>query len=171
MKCFKCGNKEGRVRVPSLEKKACDQCFKQIIERRFNRAVRKLGLEEVIVKLERPSDRVLLHLLKKRAGRVREFKVKVNNESNVNQSTLDDLCVNILKSFFKDEEFVIEQPAPLGSISEYELREYARIEGLDFKGNPRGGEEELIHEFIMELDERRPGVMYSIKDFMKKLID
>lgn len=170
MKCYKCGYHKARVRVPSLEKKACDECFKQIIEKRFNKTVRGMGLSEVIIKLERPSDKVLLHLFKKRAVRVRELSVKSSsNESSINQSTLDDICVSVLKSFFKGEDYVIKEESPLESISEYELKEYARIEGLDFNGNQRQGEEERIHEFIMKLDERRPGVMYSIKDFMKKL--
>ncbi|MBD3312653.1 hypothetical protein GF352_04345 [archaeon] len=170
MKCYKCGSRKARVRVPSLEKKACDECFKQIIEKRFNRTVRGMNLKEVIVKLGRPSDKVLLHLFKKRAARVRELSVKSSKkESSINQSTLDDICVSVLKSFFKGEDCLIKEESPLESISEYELIEYAQIEGLAFNGNPRTGEEERIHEFIMELDERRPGVMYSIKDFMKKL--
>ena len=162
MKCFKCKSRQGLVRVPSLEKKACNQCFKRIIEKRFGKAVK--GLTEVKIKLERPSDKVLKHLFEKRG-----IKVLVSKKPGVNQSTLDDICISILKSFFSGKDVAIKKPSPLEGISEAELADYARIEGLKFKSNPRKGRDKELYNFLMELDKRRPGVMYSIRDFMKKL--
>jgi len=162
MKCFKCKKRFGKVVVPSLEKKACDLCFCQIIEKRVNKVVKSLGVNQIKLRLERPSDHVLKHLLSKR------WSVKIG-KPNINQSTLDDIAVSVLKSFFLGRDVSIKSPAPLEGVSESELSDYARIQGIEFKGNPRIGEDKRAHDFILKLDERRPGVMYSMRDFLKNL--
>jgi hypothetical protein len=78
--------------------------------------------------------------------------------------------VAIVKSFFTGKDLLIKARSLLESISEWELKEYSRIEGLSFKENPRKGQDKKVHDFIKELEKRRPGVMYSIKDFIKKLL-
>jgi len=166
MKCFKCKSKIGVVNVPSLEKKACNNCFVRIIEKRFNKTVKALNLTDVRLRLSRPSDHVLLYLLNKRG-----LKVKVGKKSNINQSTLDDIAVSILKSFFTGKDLTIKGKALLEGISESELINYARINGLKFKGNPRQGENKRLHELLMKVNKRRPGVMYSLRDFIKKLFE
>jgi len=150
--------------VPSLEKKACNKCFKKIIEKRFSKVVNELGINKALIKDERPSDELLKFLFEKKG-----VEVRFAQKSNVNQSTLDDIAVSVLKSFFSGKDLVIKDRSPLEGISEKELIDYACLVGINFKGNPRSGEDKRAHDFIMKLDERRPGVMYSFRDFIKKL--
>jgi len=161
MKCYRCGRHEGTIIVPSLERKACAKCFAEIIERRFRKTLRDLRIKSARVIIKRPSDEVLAYLLSrtnvKPAGRVKQF-------------TLDDLAVSILKSFLTGRDCVLKGRSPLESISEKELITYSRINKLAFKGNPRTGIELHAHELLMKLDQRRPGVMFSLRDFMKKII-
>ncbi len=158
MKCFKCG-KEGNYKIPSLCKVACSSCFSQIIEKRVKKSLTK---KPISVVLKRPSDYVLKYILSKLGAYSPDgFKVP--------QYTLDDYCISIIRSFDKGKDFLLEGDSPLKDISEDELITYSQINKLDFKGNPRNDEDKKYHSFLLEIEKRRSGAMYSISKFIRKL--
>ncbi|MFA5406464.1 MAG: hypothetical protein WC307_03865 [Candidatus Nanoarchaeia archaeon] len=165
MKCFNCAKKEAIITVPSLQRKACGDCFSRIIEKRFKKTFRDFKLKKVKVSNNRPSDKILLHLLKKING----LNIIISDRPSIKQFTLDDLSVSILKSFLNNKNEVLKGTSPFGRISEQELIDYAKVNNLKFKGNQRKGEDKRVHELIMKLSQRRPGVMFSLCDFIKKL--
>ncbi len=162
MKCFKCRKNEGTILLPSLQKKACPGCFGRIIEKRFSKKIREMGIREAKLTMTRPSDKVLAYLFRKKG-------MRTDSGKRINQETLDDKAVNALKSFFLNRNFYNYEKSPLESISEEELAAYAKINNLEFRENPRSGEDKRIHDLLIELEKRRPGVMHSIRAFLEKL--
>ncbi|HLE06699.1 MAG TPA: hypothetical protein VI790_05060 [Candidatus Nanoarchaeia archaeon] len=165
MKCVRCKKKEGVIIIPSLEKKACNNCYSQIIEKRFNKTIKKIytNLRNARLTVRRPSDEILKHLLIKRG-------VTLGKGVKIGTHTLDDLSISIIKSLNSGKDQIIKEPSPLEGISEEELKQYAKINKLKFDGNKRTGEDKKLHDFLIKINDRRPGVMYSIKDFIKKII-
>ncbi len=165
MKCFKCKSKKGTILLPSLNKLACERCFVRIIEKRFSKTIKELGFKDNIkIALMKPSDEVLVYLFKKKG-----FSVEIINKPVINQLTLDELAINIIKSFNDNSKKIIDIKSPFESISEKELIDYSKIEGLSFKGNNYSGADKVIYDFLMNFDKRRSGVLYSVKNFIKAI--
>lgn len=169
MKCANC-NRKGKYKIPSLEKLACSTCFNAIIEKRFSRTLKKYypNIKELNIELKRPSDKILLYLLEKKAKKAINLKIK-KGKKIMSQHTLDDLSVSVIQSFITGKNMIIQEHSLLEEISETELKDYAIINKLSFRKNPRKGKDKLAHDLIKKIEKRRPGVMYSIKSYKDKI--
>ncbi len=179
MKCIKCKKNNGVILIKSLGRKACRNCFKKIVFKRFSKSITNNKLigkkEKVLVIIKNSNDCVLFYLLcllaeKHKGLTVYSNKNKVAGLKNLNQENLTDISIRVLTGFFKGRKDLLKvRHSPLELLSDDDLMTYAGLTGLTYEPLVREGFSEDVHELIKNLEKVRSGLSYSIKGLIEDL--
>ena len=169
MKCVNC-KQEGEVLLHSLGKLFCKQCFAEVIEQRVRRLANtnklfKQGIN-LRVKISNSNDKVLYHIINKK---FKHIKIMKSLKPSMPQYTLDELCIKVLKSLLQSKPLPVLGISLLESTEESELKDYAKIEGINYKPVKRSGTDKSIHSMLLSIKEEHPNALFNIRKIYRKL--
>jgi hypothetical protein len=179
MTCVKCKKRKGVILIKSLGKKACKDCFKKIVFKRFSKSITNNKLigkkEKILVLLRNSNDKVLLYLMELLAKKHKGLTVysgmkKIGGLKVLNQENLTDIAIRVLAGFLKNKKELLDvKHGPLELLSDYDLETYAGIIGITYAPVKRKGFKKDVLLLIKNLEETRKGLSYSIKGLIEDL--